>query len=638
MKKVLISIFICLIAIAALSSCAFITNLHTCEGEELVALEPTCGENGEMFIVCKTCLDLLDRYTLPATGEHTLGEKVYGTAEYKDCANRPYTQHCTVCEYTYTGRGGFEAHIFETVETIAPTCTERGYNKKICTVCGLEHTDNYTDTIAHEFESEYSTDESYHWYACRNCNTVSTRFLHTESGSGFCDACGYKIESTPGLTYEISEDGSYATVTGYIGNQTIIRIAEEYEGVPVTHVGASFLGGKRIKEVIFADSITHIDDTAFHSQISLTTLKNTDGITHIGQGAFYNCDSLEMTELPKNLQVIGPDAFASCDNLSIDRIPESVTHIGGRAFTNCHSLVDITVIGGNLNKIGYGAFSDCQNLRNVVIGEGVTILENRVFERSGIKKITLPDSVVTLGESVFYGCEKLEEIHFGKSFEAFGELSFYNCLKLNKITISTENEHYSLQDGVLYTNDMERLVLYPVDDYRENVTIPDGVVILDDYVLMGARMRNLTIPDSVQVIGRWAFSNNLSLTTLDLGDGVTEIRENAFSYCKNLEEVRLPSSLSTLSRNAFYMCDGIKTIIINKNLKTVGMGAFYSSKVWSTPSIYYEGTEDDWSEIEFEYSSDPLASHDYIYFYSEDEPSSAGKFWHYDESGDPVKW
>lgn len=637
MKKIALLIFISLLALLMLSSCYMIKGLHTCVGFEMVALEPTCGENGEMFLVCQTCLDVLDKYPIPATGEHTLGEKVYGTAEYKDCANRPYTQHCTVCEYTYTGRGGFEAHIFETVETIAPTCTERGYDKNICTVCGLEHTDNYTDTIAHEFESEHSTDESYHWYACRNCNNVSTRFLHTESGSGFCDACGYKIESTPGLTYEISEDGSYATAVKYDGKSNYVRIANEYRGVPVTHVGEHFLQGNNYVTVRLSDNVTHIDDYAFY-HVPIIALENTGSITNVGAFSFAYSDALIMNGLPENLEVIGECGFYGCNGLNFTSIPESVTHIGGYAFASCRALVDITVIGGNLNKIGYGAFSDCQNLRNVVIGEGVTILEKRVFERSGIRKITLSDSVVTLGESVFYGCEKLEEIHFGKSFEAFGELSFYNCLKLNKITISTENEHYSLQDGVLYTKDMERLVLYPVDDYRENVTIPDGVVILDDYVLMGARMRNLTIPDSVQVIGIWAFSNNLSLTTLDLGDGVTEIRENAFSYCKNLEEVRLPSSLSTLGRNAFYMCDGIKTLIINKNLKTVGKGAFYSSKVWSTPSFYYEGTEDDWSEIEFENSTDPLASHDYIYFYSEDEPSSAGNFWHYDESGDPVKW
>lgn len=638
MKKVLILMFLCIIVVVALCSCGTIKGLHTCVGYEMVALEPTCGEDGEMFLVCETCLDVLDRYPIPATGEHILGEKVYGIAEYKDCANRPYTQHCTDCAYTYSGRGGFEAHTFEIVETVPPTCAERGYDKKICTVCGMAHKDNYTETIAHDIESEYSTDESFHWYACRNCNYASRKELHYEDGSGYCTACQMEIKSTPGLIYEISEDGSYATVTEYIGKQTIIRIAEEYRGVPVTHVGTSFLGGMRVTEVIFADNITHIDDSAFHTQTALTTLKNTDGITHIGQAAFYMCYSLRMSELPKNIQVIGPNAFGDCEKISINKIPESVTHIGGHAFASCNALVDITIMGGNLDTIGYGAFYNCQNLNSVVIGEGVTILENRVFERSGIKKITLPDSVVTLGESVFYGCEKLEEIHFGKSFEAFGELSFYNCLKLNKITLSHENEHYSLLEGVLYTKDMERLVLYPVDDYRENVTIPDGVVILDDYVLMGARMRNLSIPDSVQIIGEQAFSNNISLTTLDLGDGVTEIREGAFAYCKNLREVKLPSALVTVGENAFYMCSGIKTIIVNKNLKTVGGFSFYSSEFSSPPVIYYEGTKADWAKIDFGYTFDTLANIDYTYFYSEDEPTYSGRFWHYDEDGKPVKW
>ena len=633
----MLSIFICLLAIVALCSCGTIKGLHTCVGYEMVALEPTCGVDGEMFLVCETCLDVLDRYPIPATGEHTLGEKVYGVAEYKDCANRPYTQHCTDCAYTYSGRGGFEAHTFEIVETVPPTCAERGYDKKICTVCDMVHKDNYTETIAHDIESEYSTDESFHWYACRNCNYASRKELHYEDGSGYCTDCQIEIKSTPGISYKISEDGSFATAVKYDGKSNYVRIANEYRGVPVTHVGEHFLQGNNYVTVRLSDNVTHIDDYAFY-HVPIIALENTGSITNVGAFSFAYSDALIMNGLPENLEVIGECGFYGCNGLNFTNIPESVTHIGGRAFTNCHSLVDITVIGSNLNKIGYGAFSDCQSLRNVVIGEGVTTIENRVFERSGIKKISLPDSVVTLGESVFYGCDKLEEIHFGKSFEAFGELSFYNCLKLNKITLSHENEHYSLLEGVLYTKDMERLVLYPVDDYRENVTIPDGVVILDDYVLMGARMRNLSIPDSVQIIGEQAFSNNISLTTLDLGDGVTEIREGAFAYCKNLREVKLPSALVTIGENAFYMCSGIKTIIVNKNLKTVGGFSFYSSEFSSPPVIYYEGKKADWAKIDFGYTFDTLANIDYTYFYSEDEPTYSGRFWHYDEDGKPVKW
>ena len=39
-----------------------------------------------------------------------------------------------------------------------------------------------------------------------------------------------------GVVYDISDDGTYAMVVGYVGTDTKVEIADTYEGVPVVEI------------------------------------------------------------------------------------------------------------------------------------------------------------------------------------------------------------------------------------------------------------------------------------------------------------------------------------------------------------------------------------------------------------------
>ena len=54
---------------------------------------------------------------------------------------------CTVCGYEETSAS--ISHKFSE-EVIAPTCTEKGYTKKVCSDCGLEVRENYKDPFGHQ--------------------------------------------------------------------------------------------------------------------------------------------------------------------------------------------------------------------------------------------------------------------------------------------------------------------------------------------------------------------------------------------------------------------------------------------------------------------------------------------------------
>lgn len=698
MKKFFILLFVCIAAILALSSCDTIHGMHTCSGEELVALEPTCGAEGEKFIVCSTCYHVMDRTIIPATGDHIFGEKVYDEGDYKKCEPRNYTQHCTVCEQRITGYGAPSSHSYEKTETVYPTCTDEGYTVYTCKDCGYKNT-NTLEKTAHQYGEEYQSDETHHWSFCQVCGEPGEKQMHTEGDNESCGTCGVWLESTPGTTYRISDDGTYAILASYSGESKTVRIAEEYQGVPVTHIGdnAFFRGAQR---VILTKNITHIGESAFYGA-DVHTIENMDNVVYIGKSAFRTCYSLDLTELPKCLEYIGEEAFISCLSLRISYIPDSVTYIGSGAFFSCNSIEDIT-IGSGVECIPEYAFASCQSLGKVVMGGSVITVSDYAFEMSNIKEIVFSDATEIIGERAFLSCRMLESVHLGSGIKTIGYKAFSGCEKLKNITLSSKNENYCLLDSVLYTKNIDTLVLYPAASEREEFAIADGTVNIAAGAFSTASLSRVVIPDSVKVIGENAFINCSALTTVTMGKSVTDIGDGAFAYCYSLTDVTLPSSLATIGSSAFHstsiksitipggvhtissgafgncqsltsvtLCEGIAvidveafywapikeivipdsvemierrafsgckeltTIIIGKGVKVIETSAFFGCY---NSDKYYKGSEADWKSITIQNRDFTEMDTSRLYFYSETKPNGEGKFWRYDASGNPVKW
>jgi hypothetical protein len=99
-----------------------------------------------------------------------------------------------------------------------------------------------------------------------------------------------------GLTYNISEDETYAICTGLdpdICKDTDIVIASTYQGLPVTSIGEeAFYECYNLTSVTIPDSVTNIDPYAFGSCKSLTSITIPDSVTSIHLGIFSRCENL----------------------------------------------------------------------------------------------------------------------------------------------------------------------------------------------------------------------------------------------------------------------------------------------------------------------------------------------------------
>lgn len=88
------------------------------------------------------------------------------------------------------------------------------------------------------------------------------------------------------------------------------------------------------------------------------------------------------------------------------------------------------------------------------------------------------------------------------------------------------------------------------------------------------RDKNVTVPDSVEVIGKGAFEENSIIERVNLPSSVKQINAYAFWGCDRLETVSLGSGLKEVGDFAFFNCKGLKRMIIPTNIQSIGIQAF----------------------------------------------------------------
>ena len=114
-----------------------------------------------------------------------------------------------------------------------------------------------------------------------------------------------------------------------------------------------------IYDINFPASLREIQNCAFSSCLSLTSVHLNDELEIIGSFAFHACENLENIYLGKSLKSIRDYAFDRTSALSKIRFPNKLEHIGDSAFVQC-PLKDV-VIPKSVRKIGKCAFADSLN-------------------------------------------------------------------------------------------------------------------------------------------------------------------------------------------------------------------------------------------------------------------------------------
>ena len=217
----------------------------------------------------------------------------------------------------------------------------------------------------------------------------------------------------------------------------------------------AFYSCSALQQINIPQGIKYLADAVL-SGTGIKTLDIPSSVNYIGESAFSNCKSLQLIKLPERLTLLNYNLFNGCEQLSDIQIPSNVTTIKNNAFNDCKALKTITLPASlctfeNTSWSGNSIFSGCSALKSILVEAGNkyfesdgTALYNKAKDTlicfpAGITGVVVPQSVKTIGEKAFCGCDSLQNIMFedGVSDLVIEEYAFENCKNINRLVITS---------------------------------------------------------------------------------------------------------------------------------------------------------------------------------------------------------
>ena len=333
-------------------------------------------------------------------------------------------------------------------------------------------------------------------------------------------------------------------------------------GLNRTIEGASFKNCETLETVTIGNGAIEIPESCFEGCINLADVSIAKCVMKIGSRAFYNCGKLSVNLGDTGIETIGGQAFYNCQNLSSDLVfPSTIKEIGDDAFkmvktiktveflpgsdvvtiktnnpnSNTHlfgsSVLETVKIGRDIQyydgcspwgsqkslttvvlsegvtQLGESCFSGCSALESISLPSTLVSIGRYCFGQTGIKELTIPESVSRVDMGFVRYAAKLTNIYAFCGGQAFTSTSFDNCGK-SVILWGVPTNYINLRDS--YS------ALVKVGMYGYGI-ISDEIVKMGSYSFNVSPMTGVDLTQVNYLIG-----NKLDGSTIGCSAGVTE--------------------------------------------------------------------------------------------------------------------
>lgn len=172
----------------------------------------------------------------------------------------------------------------------------------------------------------------------------------------------------------------------------------------------------------------------------------------------------------------------------------------------------------NVRIIGKRAFAYFE-LSHIKLNEGLIEINEEAFSGSTADEIDLPESLSIIRDRAFESCRHLKKLYIPKNVHSIGR-DILSYSGVEKIEISPENKYYTMKDSIIYTHDMQTVVL--------NAEPGNNYIVL--------------------------------------ADTVKEIYQNVFAMNTHIEKIELNEQNIKSCKNVFYGMVKLETVILKNNI------------------------------------------------------------------------
>lgn len=184
-----------------------------------------------------------------------------------------------------------------------------------------------------------------------------------------------------------------------------------------------------------------------------------------------------------------------------------------------------------VTRTAYAGFDGRSGITDLCLPEGLLELGSFSFSRcTFLSAVKIPESVTTIMQQAFAVCSSLEgAIEISENVTSIGDNAFLSCYSMTAINVAPDNAAYSSQDGVLFNKPATTLILYPLGKAGSSYSIPSTVAVITKFAFTGNyQLITVSIPSSLESIGYCAFSNCSPFSYIFIPDSVTSVGESAF--------------------------------------------------------------------------------------------------------------
>ena len=246
-----------------------------------------------------------------------------------------------------------------------------------------------------------------------------------------------------------------------------------------------------------------------------------------------------------------------------------------RQITRFHELQHFTGLG----TIGRDAFHDCTALRELTLPRHVRFFRQNAFRNTGLQMLTVPSTVVGIGDHCMDDCKQLQTVVFESMLPATNEgvRPLQGCPAL--ATIFVQRYMHPLVNNRIEWRDLRPLMTTHIDFADAEVK----AICLKNWDLNGDGELQIDEAQAVTALNA-VFCRNPVISSFDelrFFTGLQEIGISEFQDCHALRSIQLPITITSIKAWAFCSCFSLEHIDLPERLQSIEHDAFLKTALHS---------------------------------------------------------